>query len=667
MGTKVERPKAKAPLIHRTLMQTLRMSGWLSAKVDDLKTATAADINSEDPGNIGHYYKLMASRGIQSPPVATILYVAKIDMYEGNQVMYFLKATNMPHTYEIYNNKLTPYCVKELEPQRGPAQIDARGYGAILPFMYNGGVNYIQWENDDGSYSQILTDVDAQIKAAKGGMDDANLPKPNYTPDMATLGRGAQRFYKDAELWGQETVDMFKELGIKTWEVAMNPTFNGRENLVGDQRQFQHFLECLQTQFEEAIYDNKLKIMGVFIEGESVERYESPCLFQNENSTHFDDMDQVISTTGRYNLVDDFRVECKTMEAATTDTNPFLITRFKKSSGEYLYYKWTMAGGNGNYKSNLLQEPVENFEPDFEIIYGRSPDAMRYADVIKTLDPKEKHAAQYESIESYANGVYVSLSGMRISLRPIPDGGKKVANTLDKSQQRVFLNILTKRIKDKKYIHLQDWKETSRFTHMNNPCENPLIFALQAMQCFQSRAFKNKSVRTEEMFIEALGSSVVSGGDPTASQKGRNQEAQFGRLMEREFSDMEHVIGDKDIKRDVLGLDLSSQGNQAIDTLHCSSDKPLWIATQVKTGERDKDADFHNFVNTFRLLREKALTENARCFGILIHYNGLKSPAAYEILSKEIGITVMSRSKDESREAFEQRCLDHIRNIKRFY
>ena len=644
------------------------MSGWLSAKVDDLKTATAADINSEDPGNVGHYYKFMASKGIEAPPIATLVYVAKVDMFEGKEVMHFLKATNMPHNYEIYNNKLTPYCAKEAETvQKGPARIDARGYGAILPFMYNGGMNYIQWENEDLTYSQIVTDVDAQIAAAKEGRDDVNLPKPSYIPDMATLGRGAQRFYKDAQLWGQENIDLFKELGIKTWEVSINPTFNGREDLVRNKRHFQHFLECLQTQYEEAIHDNKLKIIGIFIGEETTKRYDTPYAFQNENSNHFDDINEVISTSGRYNLVDEYTVECQAMETVTADTTPFLIVRYKKSTGDYSYYKWTIAGGNGNFKSNLLAEPVEGFTPDFEITYGRSPDAMRYADVIKTLHPSEKHAAQYESIEKYAEGVYVSLGGMRISLKPISDGGKKVANTLDHSEQRVFLNILTKRIKDKKYIHLQDWKETSRFTNINKPCENPLIFALHAMQCFQSRAFKNKSMRTEEMFLETLGSSTVATGDPAAATKGRNQEAQFGRLMEREFPELDHVIGDKEIKRDVLGLDLSSQGNQAIDTLHCISDESLWIATQIKTGERDKDADFHNFVNTFRLLREKALTEECRCFGVLIHYNGLKSPAAYEILSKELGISVMSKAKDETRDAFEQRCLEHIRNIRKFY
>jgi hypothetical protein len=643
-------------------MQTLRMSGWLSAKVDDLKTATAADTNSEDPGNIDHYYNLMGA----GAPVATILYVAKVDMYEGKPTLYFLKATNMPHTHEIYNNKLTPYCVKATDASTGPAQIHARGYGAILPFMYNRGVTNIQWENADGSFSQIITDVDAQITAAKNGTDDVNLPKPSYTKDMTTLGRGAQRFHNDVQLWGANTVQLFKDLGIKTWEVAINPSFNGREDLVRSQRQFQHYLECLQTQFEDAIHAEKLKIVGIFL-GEEEKVYESPYPFHKENTTAFDDIEEPITTSGRYNLLDEFSIECMAFDTVEVSVNPVLFARYtRKATGDVSFYKWTSAGGNGNYKSQLLAQPVENFITDFDVTYGRSPAAKRYADVLRTLEKNELHPLQYDSIEKYADGVYVSVSGMRTTLKPIEAGGKKVANTMDHSEQRMFLNIRTKRMK--KHIHLQDWKENSRFTNISKPQENPLIFAVQAMQCFQARAFLKQPTRTEDRFIDTLGATAAAMGDGAAATEGRNLEAQFGRLMEREFPDMEHTIGDQAIKRDVLGLPLNSQGNQAVDTLHVSEEDSLWIATQVKSGDRDKDEAFHNFVNTFRLVRERALVrDRARCFGVLIHYKGLKNPSAWEILSKEPGLSVVSRTAGEAKEDFEQRCFDHIHRIKKFY
>ena len=638
------------------------MSGWLSAKVDDLKTATAPDTNSEDAGNIDHYYNLMGA----DAPIATILYVSKIDIYEGKPTQYFLKATNMPHTHEIYNNKLTPYCVKATDTGAGPAQIHARGYGAILPYMYNRGVTNIQWENTDGSFSQITTDVDAQIAAAKNGVDDANLPKPSYTKDITTLGRGAQRFHNDVQLWGPSTVQLFKDLGIKTWEVAINPSFNGREDLVGSERQFQHFLECLQTQFEEAIQAEKLTIVGVFL-GDEENVYVSPYPFHKENTTAFDDIDEPITTSGRHNLLDEFSVECMAFDTVEASVNPVLFARYtRKTTGEMSFYKWSSAGGNGNYKSQLLAQPMETFVADFDITYGRSPSAKRYADVLRTLDKNERHPLQYDSIEKYADGVYVSVSGMRITLKPIDAGGKKVANTMDHSDQRMFLNVRTKRMK--KHIHLQDWKENSRFTNISKPQENPLIFAVQAMQCFQARAFKQQSTRTEDRFVETLGATAAPTGDAAAATEGCNLEAQFGRLMEREFPDMEHILGDKTIKKDILELSLASQGNQAVDTLHVSEEEGLWIATQVKSGERDKDDAFHNFVNTFRLVRERALArDGARCFGILIHYNGLKNTSAYEILSKEPGLSVVSRVSGETKENFEQRCFEHVRRIQKFY
>lgn len=642
-------------------MHTPRMSGWLSAKVDDLKTATAADTNSEDIGNIDHYYNLMGS----DAPIATILYVAKRDIYEGKEIKYFLKSTNMPHTYDIYNKKLTPYCIKVPDTTVDSAQIHSRGYGAILPFMYTGGVHNIQWENTDGTFSQIYTDVDAQIEAAKSSTPDDNLPKPVHTKDIATLGRGVNHFYRDTQLWGDTTVQLFKDLGIKTWEVAINPSFNNREDLVGSSREFQHFLECLQTQFEDAIHAKKLRIVGVFED----KLYESPFCFHKETTQAFNDIDIPITSSGRYNLLDEFSVECMAIETVEPSTNPFLVSRYtKKTTGEVTFYKWTIAGGNGNYKSELLAEPLGNFIPDFTITYGRSENAKRYADVLRTLPKEERHALQYDSIEKYADGVYVSVSGMRIALKPIEAGGKKVANTMDHSEQRMFLDVKTKRMK--KHIHLQDWKENSRFTNISKPQENPLIFAVQAMQCFQSRAFKSlpkMNARTEEQFIDTLGSSAAATGDVGAATDGRNLEAQFGRLMEREFPDMEHIIGDQTIKRDILELPLNSEGNQAIDTLHCSQEHNLWIATQVKTGERDKNDAFHNFVNTFRLLRERALAAGSRCFGILVHYKGLKKDSAYEILSKEPGLSVVSRVTGESKEEFESRCFEHVRKIIKFY
>ena len=636
-------------------MQTIRMSGWLESRIADLNKGNAATFRSEECANGEHYYDKFG----RDAPTATILYVVKEDVFEGKKTQYFLKATNMPHTYGIYDRILTPYCNKG---EKG-AGVSERGYGGILPFLYTGGVTYIQWDNMDGTYSQIVTDIDAQKAAALAKTDDAALPKPAYTANMVSLGRRAQRYYNDVEFWGQEIIDTFVELGIKTWEVTINPTFNGRENIVGDRRQFQHLLEALQTQFEEVIHSKILNITGIFL-GEEPTTYVCPHPFHQMNSEGFSDVIGVVSTSGLYNLKDDFTVECMYINTIEPSAVPSQYIRYTKRNGEQLYFLWKYSGGT-SYTSELLTDPIE-FVPDFTHTYGRSPLATLYAGTIKSLSKEELHPLQYDSIESYAAGAYVSLRSMRATLKPIEIlGFPKVANLMDHSETRVFVNTLSERARE--YINLQDWKESSEIKKRSKPHDNPIVFAISAMLLFQKKAFKGQGHRTEERFVATLSSTrinaPVTGG--AAAAEGKNFEALFGRLVEAEFTDMEHLIGDQQIKRDIMKLPLNSQGNQAIDTLHTS--EGLWIATQVKSGLRDKDDAFHDFVNTFRLLRDKALESGDRCFGILVHYNGVKNGKAIDIIAKEPGLSVMSRDEGERQGEFEQRCLEHIRRIRKYY
>ena len=214
-------------------------------------------------------------------------------------------------------------------------------------------------------------------------------------------------------------------------------------------------------------------------------------------------------------------------------------------------------------------------------------------------------------------------------------------------------------------MHFQDWKECSKFNQTSKPHDNPAVFTILAMLLFQKRAFKGQADRSEDRFIATLSSSAPPAAGGAAAAEGKNYELLFGRLAEEELNDMEHTVGDKIIKRDILGLPLNSQGNQAIDTLHC--EEGLWIATQVKSGLRDKDDAFHDFVNTFRLLREKALATGNRCFGVLIHYNGLKNTKAVEILAKEPGLSIVSCEDGEDKDVFGRRCIEHIRQIKKYY
>jgi len=583
-------------------METIRMGGWVSAKYDDLKTATAVTTSSEDFQNIGHYYRLHGD----DAPTAEFMFVCKVDVFEGQETRYFLKATNMPHTKDIYMSKLTPYCVKRTEAtEEGPARIDARGYGAILPFMYTGGTHTIQWDNGDGTFWQIETDVDAQIRAAKEGLEDSRIPKPTPPKNLAGL-RGVTRYYNDATIWSQPVVDKFEELGIRTWEVAVNPNFAGHEDLVKNKDEFRYFLEGIQNQFIRQIHEGRLRIVGVFL----------------------------------------------TM-----------------ASGEQRYFEWTYGGGQAtNYKSRPMDEAEVRqliFTPDFEHTYGRSKLARDYADQINKI---KGHPLQSDSIEDHAAGVNLSIDGMQVSLKPMGvPGMPKVANTLDHSEMRQHTNILTQRGRD--WVHLQDWKDKSMLRPMNKPHENPIVFAILAMLTFQRKAFKGGELRTEERFINTLSaaSATAAAATGTAAAEGRSLEGRCGRFMEHAFSDMEHILGDGAIKRTILQLSQDSQGNQAIDSLHRDEEAALWIGIQVKSGQRDKDGDFVDFVNTFEKLRAKANEVAARCFGVLVHYNGLKNKNAYEIISKESGLSIVSKEDSETTAQFEQRLKAHIKKIRDYY
>ena len=346
--------------------------------------------------------------------------------------------------------------------------------------------------------------------------------------------------------------------------------------------------------------------------------------------------------------------------------------RYTRKNGEQLYFEWTYQGGQAtNYNSRRLEaDEVRQiiFAPDFLHTYGRSRIAQNYAEYINTI---ADHPLRCDSIEQHAAGVYLSVSGTRISSKPLEVAGMpKVANTMDHSMARQHTNIISKRARE--WVHLQDWKDKSILRPTNKPNTNPIVFAILAMFTLQKKAFKDlkkNEARTEDMFINTLssGNTAVAQKTVEASVEGRGYESRFGRFMEQTFSDMEHMLGDGAIKRDILKCSQDSQGNQAIDSLHCHEDLALWIGVQVKSGKRDKEGDFVDFVNTFKSLRIKAGEVGSRCFGVLVHYNGLKQDKAYELIADEPGLSLVSRKDRESLDDFEQRIAAHIRKIREFY
>jgi hypothetical protein len=649
-------------------MENIRHGGWLASKCDDLNTGNANTTTSEEIQNITHYYKLYGN----DAPTATIMYIAKND----GDIKYFVKATNMPHTKDIYIRKLTPYCLKDFNKTTNTADIDERGYGAILPFLYYGGNVTIQYDiQPNGSFSQIISNIDEQKLQAKTGKADTDLSRPAYQDNLNSKSR-VHRFWQDEELFGKDVINMFKSNDVKTIEVFENPSFNKREKLVENKRHFQHFMEGICTQFEQLLHTNRLKIIGIYIETETETETEMMYTFYDKNTLYhnlndskmsMNDIKTPVTTSGRYNLDSSFTVECM----YTMSSSGSIFVRYTKKDKTQHIFNWSFKGGH-TYKSEIC-EPTFDFIPDFTVTYGNSKSASRYSESIKCLPSDEIHPLRFDSMENHANGTYVSINDVRVSLRPITTPGfPKVANMMDHSETRVFINIISKRTKDNCF-HAEDWKDRSTFKIFNQPHENPIIFAELAMLSFQKKAFhkSSKLERTEEDFFKVLNNDASDSdtNERLPAVEGKNLDARLCRLWQSEFPHMDHICGDANIKKKVLGQAGGTQGNQAVDIWSDYDENAMWIAVQIKSGERDTVSDARDFINTFHGIRNKALESKKRCFGIYVHYGGegLKNAASYRELSEEIGIFIVSRRKGELIEAFEKRIFDQVNTLIKYY
>jgi hypothetical protein len=640
-------------------MDKINQSGWLKAKIDETRTANATTTESENGANIRHYenaYK--AKHGTPAPP-AVLLFTASRDS-EGTN--YFLKASNMPMTQTIYENRLTPYYNKQKDDS-DEATPDERGFGAVLPILYTGGEAHFQYLNENGVMAEVVSDVEAQKTDAIDSKSE--LSRPIYKPKI--VGRGAH-YYKDADLWGTACMELFEQYNICTWETHVSPTFNGKEDFVGKRAHFENFLEGLQAQFEQQIIEGSLILLGVWAT-ESKETpfiYKAPFTFYRHRP-EFKDLisfnPQILTSCGRYNLDDSMEVG---VQIVSTGTDSYVRARFTDKQGQASFYEWKAIGGNNSYDSIRLDIPATQFTQDYSLVIGRSDMANRYAQILNNLSEEDRHPQKYPLIENHNYGAYVSASGIRLSLAPLSvDNLRQPKHYMDGNKIRIFVDLKTKAAK--KYVHFKDWKEKSEFYRG----KNMIVFGINAMICFLQKAFENSksSKWTEDKFIDVLNgkkAEVQKRKIKVHAGRGKITEINFGSVMRTALPFVETIVDDKFIKTQILGQLANSEGNQAIDTLHRT--EGLWIGTQIKRTERDKPEDFANFVNTFHTLRTKAREKKALCYGVLVHYGGLKQDAIKNMLLKEPGISVMSRDlESESIEEFEQRCVAHFKEIFYFY
>ena len=340
--------------------------------------------------------------------------------------------------------------------------------------------------------------------------------------------------------------------------------------------------------------------------------------------------------------------------------------RYQTKNGSYIFGKF---GYQGRVTSSKLDN-ISNFREDFTITYGTVTEQTKiYCQYLTNISKEDCHPLQFESIEKYTDGCLVDIDGYRVSLKPIEHSINKVANTLDSSSGRLKINILSENIKNK-YFHSQDWKDNSKFKSYGQR-GNPLTFAIEAMYGIQKKAFKDsKANRTEDLFIKVLDSKEIDKkATSKGSIKGKQQETNIQTSIKNydDFASANIIIGDMNVKKDIFKLKSGTEGYQGIDILLQFDDEKIWIALQIKTGERETYEKVLPFVNTFEELRRIGSEKGCKCFALLVHTEGLKSKDISQKLSTQIGFTIISKDGRESPINFEKKVNDTINFIRKYY
>ena len=655
-------------------MNSVRNEGFLKAKIDELSTGNINTVISEDYHNIAHYLRKFGP----DAPTPVFLYVAKSVIQEGETFTYFMKATNMPHTYDIYMNKLTPYAKKEtpLETQT-QASIDSRGYGAILPFLYIGGTVYIQFINEENKTSQLISNIE-QLKKIAMTDSGQSLPIPHYTEHLLPTDI---KYLNFENFWGPEVMQFIRQNQICTCEVSVNPTFNHFEDLVNNKQHFQNFLEGIQTQFEELFIQDKVKVSGFWYSSflEKYLQWNLPHNFIQANYSdekefkHTEVPDTCLSAYGINNLVDEYTLFFNYRDKS--DGPPTLHWKYISKENKFYYGKFDWKG----YVDSSSLEPIADWIDDFSITYGRLPkpskqqqnsetkDAemiMKYCSYL-TLDKVKdtKHPLYASSVEDFADGVLVNINGYRTTLKPNSHDVFKVANTVDKSSGRMLLDILSEFMK-RKYYHAKDWKDKSEFRTQSD--SNPLIFAIRCMYSIMKKLANESSERSEKRFLDILNKKKKDQEKvKESSLNGQLKEISLNDSCRSRFSNATVVVGDAHIKREILEMKQNEPGYQAIDTLLQFKEEGLWIAIQTKSGERDKPESIEQFIKTFQAIREKGLENNCRTFGILVHYKKLK--AGIDKIAMEPGCSLLMNESEEEQNVFNQQICEYIQKILKYY
>ena len=196
---------------------------------------------------------------------------------------------------------------------------------------------------------------------------------------------------------------------------------------------------------------------------------------------------------------------------------------------------------------------------------------------------------------------------------------------------------------------------------------NKIIFAVECMLWLAGK-LKEKGDRTEQSILGFLNQKAETNQKTkTASLNGNVKEVRINELLRENFMNADIIVGDSTIKKEILEKKQNEPGFQAVDTLLRFEEESIWCALQIKTGERDKPESYSDFIQTFKALRDKALANGCRAFGILVHYNKLKSSPCTKLLANSMGVFLIDREAKEENGSFEKRVISSIHEILKYY
>jgi hypothetical protein len=547
----------------------INAAGWYLSTTRELKNASLPSVIAEDIHNVEHYQ----SANPNAPP-AKFLFGSCLLIRKGKKTEpVFFRASNMPHTADIFERKLTAFAKKN-----GESMVATHGYGAVLPPMYIAGIYKNQFfDHGEDAWKEIQFDIGKKEEECETDEFKAfplNPVEVLVKPDI-----------EETLIWTEEVVRLFQEHDICTIEWHRNPTFKGHEDL-RDKKQFLNFLQALQSQFEEIICTGAVEIAGVFVDDNQKSTiYPFPYNFykelHNPNTLAFP-----ISPYGITELEEfvDFNV-------TYTDTSTHCCVQL--STGPVWF--------EIKEKTGQIEPltPIPDIAPRMVVRIGKIKEHTRlYAECIAA---DCDHPLHLPNLQSFADGLYLDLGDYRMTKQPL-------SGVLPRSQYlpylastRVLVKVCDEDTK-RRYIDARARKDLSTLKTGNG---NRIKNVADALVKLMTRAVKSgkpieDGIRDAVIKAPAVRRTRLR----TAANDGNAYETNCLDILREYFSsdDTIKVHGnDVAIRRTILETD--DKQFTGIDIF--LETNGICIAIQCKRKDRVVSSDYESFIRTLRYAREK--------------------------------------------------------------